>query len=421
MSSKRSFVFSLVLLEFAAYAHAQCFTNAFRSEFDLYTSPPDGQNFEVHTFVNQCPSAPGKPVRMSISALADLGCNLLDQPNCSVEPTTKYIEVQVNGHKLTSANASNAPFDGRFFRLWAGDNPYQYEYGRSPCDADSVFSVNNHMVTISSTQWNAWLSENSGTIVIAIGAFGTMRELTDYCCEVDPNCSVCYTCGSRTYSSVRVSYLACENDAACDDQVACNGVESCANNLCVGGTPTCSGATPYCNEVLDECVGCLSLPHCDDADPCTVDRCVDNICVHTSAGSRVYVRDGASILGSGQAWSTAMPFLQDALALARDCPGTVNEIWVAEGTYYPDLDASMSHTGDRERTLEMVSSVAVYGGFAGTETSLAQRDYAANVTTLSGNIGSLSIDTDNSKHVVSFITAVAPRPRRDHESLTKRC
>ena len=46
------------------------------------------------------------------------------------------------------------------------------------------------------------------------------------------------------------------------------------------------------------------------------------------------------------------------------------------------------------------SGVAVYGGFAGTETARKPRNPATNVTTLSGEIGSNIILNDNSYHVV---------------------
>ncbi len=45
--------------------------------------------------------------------------------------------------------------------------------------------------------------------------------------------------------------------------------------------------------------------------------------------------------------------------------------------------------------------VAIYGGFAGTETSIIERAFVTNVAILSGNIGAPGDSTDNSLHVVS--------------------
>ena len=64
-------------------------------------------------------------------------------------------------------------------------------------------------------------------------------------------------------------------------------------------------------------------------------------------------------------WVDACGDLQTALDLA--VPG--DEIWVAEGSYRPDRG-----TGDRKGTFQLLSGVAIYGGFAGTETSRDQRD-----------------------------------------------
>lgn len=109
------------------------------------------------------------------------------------------------------------------------------------------------------------------------------------------------------------------------------------------------------------------------------------------SGPRIYV-DAAAASGiiTGESWSNAFPTLRHALAVA--C-GSVAEVWVAAGTYIP------TGGGDRSRSFELQNGLAIYGGFAGWETSLLQRDYGANVTTLSGEIGSPNPE-DNSIHVV---------------------
>ena len=91
----------------------------------------------------------------------------------------------------------------------------------------------------------------------------------------------------------------------------------------------------------------------------------------------------------GDTWENACS-LQHALGLA----GTGDEIWVAEGTYKP--------TTGTDRTISFVlkDSVAIFGGFAGTELDRSQRDPAVNVTILSGDIGSVGAISDNSYHVI---------------------
>lgn len=115
----------------------------------------------------------------------------------------------------------------------------------------------------------------------------------------------------------------------------------------------------------------------------------------------------ASATGSdnGGCWDDAYLDLQDALA-HQD----VDEIWVAAGTYTPGTSRSDSFA--------LVDGVGVYGGFAGDETLLSQRDIEANETILSGEIGSGS-PTDNCHHVVKASSGVSSSARLDGFTVTK--
>ncbi|MCE5229053.1 hypothetical protein LLG95_05590 [bacterium] len=107
-------------------------------------------------------------------------------------------------------------------------------------------------------------------------------------------------------------------------------------------------------------------------------------------GKTIYVKQGAAGGNNGTSWADAFTKLNSALENAR--PG--DEIWVAAATYKP--------TKGTDRTISFVlpEDVAIYGGFAGTETERSQRDWASRVTTLNGNIGSTTTPLDNSYHVV---------------------
>ncbi len=112
-------------------------------------------------------------------------------------------------------------------------------------------------------------------------------------------------------------------------------------------------------------------------------------------GSVVYVDVDATGAGDGSSWADAFTDIQLAInyaGAAYTLNGTAVEVWVAEGTYY---------TGDdRNDSIIMQPGVYIYGGFAGDETSLSQRDYETNITILSAEIGDTSTETDNSYHVV---------------------
>ncbi len=78
--------------------------------------------------------------------------------------------------------------------------------------------------------------------------------------------------------------------------------------------------------------------------------------------------------GNGVTWADAYPTVQAALAAAV----SGDELWVAAGTYKPG-----TLTTDR---FNLKSNVALYGGFAGTESARSERNWANNVSILSGDL-----------------------------------
>jgi hypothetical protein len=98
----------------------------------------------------------------------------------------------------------------------------------------------------------------------------------------------------------------------------------------------------------------------------------------------------------GTTWTKAFSSLQDGLTSAASVSGTPVEVWVAQGTYKPTT------TTTRTIYFNIPSGVKVYGGFAGTENDLNARNFRTNITTLSGDIGTVGTVSDNSYHVVNF-------------------
>ncbi len=108
-------------------------------------------------------------------------------------------------------------------------------------------------------------------------------------------------------------------------------------------------------------------------------------------------------VGDGSSWTNAYNDIQTAI----DAASSGDEIWIKEGTYLP------TSSTDRSMSFTLQSGVKLYGGFAGTETSIDQRVLSdidangtidkwefANPTILSGDLLQDATNTNNSYHIV---------------------
>lgn len=112
-----------------------------------------------------------------------------------------------------------------------------------------------------------------------------------------------------------------------------------------------------------------------------------------TAGAVCYVNAAATGANTGASWTDAYTGLQSALTNA-----SCSEVWVAQGTYVPD-------PSNNAISFAIGPNVAVYGGFAGSETSRDARNPAAHVTTLSG-----AISGGNSQNIVVMNGTTAGKP-----------
>lgn len=123
-------------------------------------------------------------------------------------------------------------------------------------------------------------------------------------------------------------------------------------------------------------------------------ECSEYIAPGPAAG-RLYVNEDAPGLPTGESWQKAYLRLENALVAADTLPG-VNEIWIAEGVYKPTVSS------DRTKSFSSQGGVRLYGGFSGIEHALEERDPQTYLTRLSGDIGVMGNDTDNSLHVIAI-------------------
>ncbi|MDZ7704659.1 MAG: choice-of-anchor Q domain-containing protein [Trueperaceae bacterium] len=121
-----------------------------------------------------------------------------------------------------------------------------------------------------------------------------------------------------------------------------------------------------------------------------------------------YVDASAGGANNGATWADAFPNLQDALQAWRNAGDASSEIWIADGTYYPDEGAATDRTGvtlaspdnNRDATFFVSEGIKIYGGFTGGETNRSERNPAANVVTLSGDTDGDNASGSNAYHVM---------------------
>jgi hypothetical protein len=140
------------------------------------------------------------------------------------------------------------------------------------------------------------------------------------------------------------------------------------------------------------------------------DECPDYDCTFFVNGS---LGDYAG--HDGSSWELSFATVEEGLDAAEAMvsapdagpdagPSSECAVWVAAGTYLPTEDASGDPVPENERlrTIVLRPGVALYGGFAGTESSCGERDIVANSTVLWGETGDEDdFPEDNVYHVVT--------------------
>jgi hypothetical protein len=129
-----------------------------------------------------------------------------------------------------------------------------------------------------------------------------------------------------------------------------------------------------------------------------------------------HVKPIASGNASGSTWANASSSLQDMI----DFASAGDSIWVAAGVYLPTSPPDGVSTRNRDKSFHLSKNIKIYGGFAGTETLLSQRDWTTNETILSGDFGGdddvsgigasliINNNAENAYHVFMVTTATSP-------------
>jgi uncharacterized repeat protein (TIGR01451 family) len=117
-------------------------------------------------------------------------------------------------------------------------------------------------------------------------------------------------------------------------------------------------------------------------------------------GTVIYVDASAGGAVSGLDWTNAYTNVQDALADAS----SGDEIWVAEGVYYPDQGTEQIDNAVTS-TFALKPGVTLYGGFPSGGSAFDARDWETYVTVLSGDLE--GNDTTDAHGVVTDTDNVA--------------
>lgn len=249
------------------------------------------------------------------------------------------------------------------------------------------------------------------------------------CCQFGAGTCTHTTAGACTGGSFQGSGTLCAA-ASCVDCNA-NGTRD-ADEASSGASPDCNGnlvpdgcdvllLTGDCNFSLvpdecedlggdcdgngipDECdmmAGSIDCNGDNVPDVCQLEGndCNGNGILDLCEQSPLFVRPPGSVTGTqdGSSWTTAYASLHNALACLRGD----GSIWVAAGTYTPGAP------GERGNRFHLPGGAKLYGGFSGSETTLAQRRPFVNLTILSGDLAgndgaAFANRTDNSNCIVT--------------------
>lgn len=221
------------------------------------------------------------------------------------------------------------------------------------------------------------LTQNIDLTFLNISAMSTLSSI-----DISQNTAlVTFYCGGSSLNSLDLSSNTNLTTFDCNTSSLTSINIANGNNTNISYFKTLSNPNLNCIEVDNVGWSSSNWTDIDSWSYFSVDCSVPN------AADTVYVNTNATGNNDGTSWTDAYTELSDATINANQ----LSEIWVAEGTYLPHAT---------NRFVSFIPIAKMYGGFNGTETQLTERDWIANPTILSGNIGDNSDETDNSYTVI---------------------
>ncbi len=123
------------------------------------------------------------------------------------------------------------------------------------------------------------------------------------------------------------------------------------------------------------------------------------VTLQADANGIIYVKSVASGSADGSSWENATSSLQGAL------DSDAEQVWIAEGTYYPTENIPGMEGDLRAQAFILESDKQIYGGFpaeasTAENSTLDSRNSDEYLVFLTGDIGQPGINDDNSYHVL---------------------
>jgi hypothetical protein len=179
--------------------------------------------------------------------------------------------------------------------------------------------------------------------------------------------------------------LGCGDDTSSDGSGS-DGSGSTGTGPTGGATDSGEAGTTTGSSGADETASVTGEPSTStsSSDGTTTGEPGEDCVVHVDAAQGNDASHGFSWLSAKQTLGAGLE-----LAFLHDC-----DVWVAAGTYLP------SESDDPTESFVLFAGALVYGGFEGGEALLEERDFVANPTVLSGDLGALGVIDDNALHVV---------------------
>ncbi len=230
---------------------------------------------------------------------------------------------------------------------------------------------------------------------------GNCNRLPD--CNTNGQWDVCDVAGGNSLDCNR-------NDVPDDCDIRDSSSDDCNQNQIPDECDIANGLSTDCdaNGIPDECD-----PDCNGngvADACDIAGSLSFDCDGNGIPDECalfFVDASANGNNDGSSWVDAFPTLQSAITAMKPMCGPGREIWVAQGTYRPDVV-----DGDRSASFELLRGVAIYGGFVANETNLDERSTGLLTTILSGDLNANDTSDptskqDNSYHVIRAVSVNA--------------